>query len=185
VSTEWSPWNSLDLATWSSLHFEKRVQFTQHSRLQDRANSKLILQPQVSSEFYSLVVMKWIQKSRFFLWIQVLLTNTFFVQSLLSSSRMQANSKLILQLWMFNDSVFSALLAMKRFVFFCVVQILLAILCFLQSILSCSCIQPPKNGLIALWPNTRVVKFKYDVSHKRNESIDVIQWYNILLSLSC
>jgi len=29
---------------------------------------------------------------------------------------------------------------------------------------------PPKNGLIALWPNTRVVKCDYCVSQKRNEA---------------
>ena len=27
---------------------------------------------------------------------------------------------------------------------------------------------PPKNGVIALWPNTRVVKCKYYVSHNPN-----------------
>jgi len=31
---------------------------------------------------------------------------------------------------------------------------------------------PPKDGVIALWPNTRVVKCKYCVSQKRNEAND-------------
>ena len=29
-------------------------------------------------------------------------------------------------------------------------------------------LDPPKNGVLALWPNTRVVKCKYDVSQKQN-----------------
>ena len=37
--------------------------------------------------------------------------------------------------------------------------------------------QPPKNGDIALWPNTRVVKCKYHVSQKRNESNIKVQRY--------
>ena len=41
---------------------------------------------------------------------------------------------------------------------------------------------PPKNGLIALWPNTRVVKCKYYVSQKQNGFNNKIQWYNILLT---
>jgi len=36
---------------------------------------------------------------------------------------------------------------------------------------------------IALLPNTRVVKCKYHVSQKCNESNDDVQWYHILLSL--
>jgi len=39
--------------------------------------------------------------------------------------------------------------------------------------------QPPKNGDIALWPNTRVVKCKYYVSQKRNESNIKVQRYTI------
>jgi len=35
---------------------------------------------------------------------------------------------------------------------------------------------PPKNGIIALCPNTRVVKCKYCVSQKRNEA----KWFNVL-----
>ena len=35
---------------------------------------------------------------------------------------------------------------------------------------------PHKNGVIALWPHTRVVKCKYCVSQKRNEA----KWFNIL-----
>jgi len=41
---------------------------------------------------------------------------------------------------------------------------------------------PPKNGLIALWPNTRVVKCKYSVSQKQNRFNDKAHWYNILLT---
>ena len=37
---------------------------------------------------------------------------------------------------------------------------------------------PPKNGEIALWPNTLVVKCKYCVSQKRNEANDMRQWHN-------
>jgi len=40
---------------------------------------------------------------------------------------------------------------------------------------------PPKNGLIALWPNTRVVKCKYSVSQKQNGFNNKVHWYNILL----
>ena len=41
---------------------------------------------------------------------------------------------------------------------------------------------PPKNGVIALWPNTRVVKCKYCVSQKRNEANNKNQWVNVLLT---
>ena len=41
---------------------------------------------------------------------------------------------------------------------------------------------PPKNGLIALWPNTRVVKCKYSVSQKQNGLNNMYHWYNILLT---
>ena len=43
---------------------------------------------------------------------------------------------------------------------------------------------PPtgKNGLIALWPNTRVVKCKYSVSQKQNGFNNRVHWYNILLT---
>jgi len=37
---------------------------------------------------------------------------------------------------------------------------------------------PPKNGVIVLWPNTRVVKCKYCVSQKRNEA----KWFNVVLT---
>jgi len=36
---------------------------------------------------------------------------------------------------------------------------------------------PPKNGVIALWPNTRVVKCKYYVSQKQNGFNNKIHWY--------
>ena len=42
---------------------------------------------------------------------------------------------------------------------------------------------PLKNGVIALWPNTRVVKCKYYVSQKQNRFINKIPWYSILLTL--
>jgi len=41
---------------------------------------------------------------------------------------------------------------------------------------------PPKNGEIALWPNTCVVKCKYCVSQKQNEANDKAQWYNVFLT---
>jgi len=41
---------------------------------------------------------------------------------------------------------------------------------------------PPKNGEIAQWPNTRVVKCKYCVSQKQNGFNNKIQWYSILLT---
>ena len=41
---------------------------------------------------------------------------------------------------------------------------------------------PPKNGVIALWPNTRVVKCKYCVSQKQNGFNNKIHWYSILLT---
>jgi len=42
--------------------------------------------------------------------------------------------------------------------------------------------EPPKNGEIALGPNTRVVKCKYYVSQKQNGFNNKIQWYSILLT---
>jgi len=44
---------------------------------------------------------------------------------------------------------------------------------------------PPKNGLIALRPNTRVVKCKYYVSQKQNGFNNKIQWYDISLTCIC
>ena len=41
---------------------------------------------------------------------------------------------------------------------------------------------PPKNGVIALWPNTRVVKCEYYVSQKQNGFNNKIHWYSILLT---
>ena len=41
---------------------------------------------------------------------------------------------------------------------------------------------PPKNGVIALWLNTRVVKYKYYVSQKQNGFNNKIQWYSLLLT---
>ena len=41
---------------------------------------------------------------------------------------------------------------------------------------------PPKNGVIALWPNTRVVKCKYYVSQNQNGFNNKIHWYGILLT---
>ena len=43
-------------------------------------------------------------------------------------------------------------------------------------------VYPPKNGVIALWPNTRVVKCKYYVSQKQNGCNNQIHWYSILLT---
>ena len=43
-------------------------------------------------------------------------------------------------------------------------------------------VNPPKNGLIALWLNTRVVKCKYSVSQKQNGFNNKVHWYNILLT---
>jgi len=37
-----------------------------------------------------------------------------------------------------------------------------------------------KNGVIALWPNTGVVKFKYYVSQQQNGFNNKIHWYGIL-----
>ena len=37
----------------------------------------------------------------------------------------------------------------------------------------------PKNGKIALWPNTRVAKCTYYVSQKQNEFNNEKQWYNM------
>jgi len=42
--------------------------------------------------------------------------------------------------------------------------------------------EPPKNWVIALWPNTRVVKCKYYVSQKQNGFNNKIHWYSILLN---
>ena len=42
--------------------------------------------------------------------------------------------------------------------------------------------EPPTNGVIALWPNTRVVKCQYYVSQKQNGYNDKIYWYSILLT---
>jgi len=39
-----------------------------------------------------------------------------------------------------------------------------------------------KNGVIALWPNTGVVKFKYYVSQQQNGFNNKIHWYGILLT---
>jgi len=41
---------------------------------------------------------------------------------------------------------------------------------------------PPKNGLIALWPNTRAVKCEYSVSQKHNGFNNKDDWYNFLLT---
>jgi len=41
---------------------------------------------------------------------------------------------------------------------------------------------PPKNGVIALWPNTRVVKCKHFVSQKQNGFNNKIHWYSVLLT---
>ena len=46
----------------------------------------------------------------------------------------------------------------------------------------CICIHLPKNGEIAMWSSTRVVKYKYDVSQKQNGLNDKYQWYNILVT---
>jgi len=43
-------------------------------------------------------------------------------------------------------------------------------------------LHPPKNGVIALWPNTRVVKCKYYVSQKQNGFNNKFHWYSILLT---
>ena len=43
-------------------------------------------------------------------------------------------------------------------------------------------VYPPKNGLIALWPNTRVVQCKYSVSPKQNGFNNKVHWYNIFLT---
>jgi len=44
-------------------------------------------------------------------------------------------------------------------------------------------IYTPKNGVIALWPNTRVVKCKYCVSQQQNEANNKTQWFNVLHTL--
>jgi len=41
---------------------------------------------------------------------------------------------------------------------------------------------PLKNGVIALWPNTRVIKCKYYVSQKQIGFNNKIHWYSILLT---
>ena len=42
--------------------------------------------------------------------------------------------------------------------------------------------EPPKNGVIALWQNTRVVKCKNYVSQKQNAFNNTFHWYSILLT---
>ena len=42
--------------------------------------------------------------------------------------------------------------------------------------------QPPKNGVIALWPNTRVVKCEHYDSQKQIGFNNKINWYRILLT---
>ena len=44
-------------------------------------------------------------------------------------------------------------------------------------------VKPPKNGVIALWPNTREVKCKYYVSQKQNRFNNNIHWYTTLPTL--
>jgi len=44
------------------------------------------------------------------------------------------------------------------------------------------CFGPLKNGVIALWPNTRVVKCEYYVSQKQNGFNNKIHWSSILLT---
>ena len=41
---------------------------------------------------------------------------------------------------------------------------------------------PPKNGVITLWPNTRVVKCKYSVSQKQIGFNNKIHWYSSVLT---
>jgi len=48
--------------------------------------------------------------------------------------------------------------------------------------LICVPLIPPNNGVVALWPNTRVVKCKYYVSQKQNGFNNKIHWYSILLT---
>jgi hypothetical protein len=43
-------------------------------------------------------------------------------------------------------------------------------------------IWPSAGTLIALWPNTRVVKCKYSVSQKQNGLNNNADWYNMLLT---
>jgi len=43
-------------------------------------------------------------------------------------------------------------------------------------------LDPCKNGVIALWPNMRVVKCQYYVSQKQNGFNNKIHWYSILLT---
>jgi len=43
--------------------------------------------------------------------------------------------------------------------------------------------EPPKNGVITLWPNTRVLKCKYYVSQKPNGFNNKIHSYSILLTV--
>jgi len=55
------------------------------------------------------------------------------------------------------------------------------LLCYLFPILICF-FHPPKNGVIALCPNTLVVKCKYYVPPKQNGFNDKIHWYSIVLT---
>ena len=41
---------------------------------------------------------------------------------------------------------------------------------------------PRKKGVIALWPNTRVVKCKHYVAQKKNGLNSKNHWYSILLT---
>ena len=43
-------------------------------------------------------------------------------------------------------------------------------------------LHPPKNGVIALWPKTRVVKCNYYVAQKQNGFNNKIHWYSILFT---
>ena len=43
---------------------------------------------------------------------------------------------------------------------------------------------PPKNGVIALWKNKRVVKCKYYVSQKQNGPNNKSNFFSILLTLA-
>ena len=56
-------------------------------------------------------------------------------------------------------------------------------MCMYTCVYANICIYTPlKNGVIALWPNTRVVKCKYCVSKKQNGFNNKIHWYSILLT---
>jgi len=58
------------------------------------------------------------------------------------------------------------------------------VICLSLFALDFSVVPLPKNvGMdseIALWPNTRVVKYKYYVPQQRNESNDKVHWYSRL-----